>query len=116
MSRNFRLEWNGGQYTSLMGLGLNAGLEDAAEYLLEEANRRVPIESLELQQSGEVSVDPEAHKAAVTYDTEYAVAQHEKSYRHDPGRTRKFLEIPWLSRRTEMRDIIGRAVRRHLHL
>lgn len=116
MSRGFRLEWNGGQYTSLMGLGLNAGLEDAAEYLLEESNRRVPVESLELQQSGEVSTDTERHRAAVSYDTEYAVAQHEKSYQHDPGRQRKFLEIPWLANRQEMRDIIGRAVRRHLHL
>ena len=116
MSRNFRVEWNGGRYSSLMGVGLNAGLEDAAEFLLEEANRRVPVEHLQLQESGEVSTDPERNRAAVSYDTEYAVAQHEKTYRHDPGRQRKFLEIPWLANRTEMRDIIGRAVRRHLHL
>lgn len=116
MTRRYRVEWNGDQYRSLMGIGLNAGLQDAAEYLLEEANRRVPIESLELEQSGETSLDPERHRAAVSYHTEYAVIQHEKSYRHDPGRQRKYLEIPWLARRPEMRDIIGRAIRRHLHL
>lgn len=116
MSRQFRVEWNGGRYSSLMGVGLNAGLEDAAEYLLGESNRRVPIETLELMETGEVSTDPGRHRAAVTYGTEYAVVQHEKDYRHDPGRTRKFLEIPWLSKRPEMRDIIGRAIRRHLHM
>jgi hypothetical protein len=116
VSRRYRVEWNGGRFNSLMGVGLNAGLEEAAEYLLEEANRRVPIESLRLEHTGEVSTDKERKRAAVSYDTEYAVIQHEKSYRHDPGRQRKFLEIPWLAKRSEMRDIIGRAVRRHMHL
>ncbi|HEY9369267.1 hypothetical protein [Streptomyces sp.] len=116
MTRRFRMEWHGDRYSSLMGVGLNAGLEEAAEYLLEESNRSVPIEDLPLQRSGEVSTDTAAKKAAVSYDTPYAVRQHEHAYRHDPGRRRKFLEIPWLANRSEMRDIIGRAVRRHLHL
>jgi hypothetical protein len=116
VSRQFRLNWDGGQVVSLMGIGLNAGLEDAAEYLLGEATRRVPIEDLELMESGETSIDRDAHKAAVSYNTEYAVIQHERTYRHDPGRTRKFLEIPWLAKRQEMRDIIAVAIRRHLHL
>lgn len=116
MSKQFRLKWNGGAYTSLLGIGLNEGLEDAAEYLLEESNTRVPIEELALQQSGEVSTDPPRKKAAVSYDTPYAPAQHEADYRHDPGRQRKFLEIPFLAKRQEMRDIIARAVRRHMGL
>ena len=110
------MEWNGGRYSSLLNVGLNAGLEDAAEFLLGESNAQVPIEDLALQQSGEVSTDPERHKAAVSYDTAYAVRQHELQYRHDPGRRRKFLEIPWLSKRQEMCDIIGAAIRRHWHL
>lgn len=115
MSRS-RLEWNGGAYTSLLGVGLEAGLEDAAEYLLSESNGRVPVEELVLQQSGEVSTDPARKRASVSYDTAYAVAQHEADYRHDAGRMRKFLEIPWLAKRREMRDIIARGVRRHMGL
>lgn len=114
MSRQFRLTWHGPRVTSLLGLGIEAGLGDAADHLLEAANERVPIEELALRESGKASVD--GKRAAVSYDTEYAVIQHEKSYRHDPGRTRKYLEIPWLNERDEMGRLIASACRRHLGL
>jgi hypothetical protein len=71
-----------------------AGLSDAAEVLLEEANRSVPIEESTLARSGTTSVDPAALKAAVAYDTVYAARQHEDlTLRHDPGRRAKWLEL-----------------------
>jgi hypothetical protein len=113
MSRNFRVEWNGPRVISLLGIGAMDGLEDAAEFLHGKSDARIPLETTELRETGEVSTDPARLKAAVSYDTEYAVAQHEKTYDHDPGRTRKFLEIPWLAERGEMARLIRDGIRRH---
>ncbi len=67
---------------------------DAAEYLLEEANRTAPIEEATLIGSGHVG-KATAHDlvATVSYDTPYAVRQHEDTrLRHDPGRRAKWLQ------------------------
>lgn len=117
MSKRYRLNWDGPKVVSLFDRGLEDGLRDAAEYLLGESNARVPVESTRLRESGEVSVEAERRRAAVSYDTPYAVIQHEKGYyKHAPGQTRKYLEIPYLSRRPEMRDRMAAAIRRHFGL
>lgn len=67
-------------------------LSDGAEFLLQEANRTVPIEEGHLAGSGAATVAyPEA---AVSYDTPYAVIQHEAmEFRHDEGRRAKWLQL-----------------------
>lgn len=73
--------------------GAVVGLTEASEFLLEEANRTVPIEESTLEGSGSTSVDASALQAAVSYDTPYAARQHEElGYRHDAGRRAKWLE------------------------
>lgn len=78
------------------------GLSDAAEELLTVATRTAPHAEGTLQRSGTVSVDAPTLRAAVAYDTPYAVRQHEDtSLRHpDPhnplsssGRRAKWLQL-----------------------
>ena len=72
-----------------------AALQDIAEYVLGEAIQQVPHEEGDLQSSGKVSVDEGSSRVAVSYDTPYAVRQHEDmTYQHDPGRKAKYLEDP----------------------
>jgi hypothetical protein len=53
--------------------------------------------------------------SAVSYDTPYAVRQHEElSYRHDPGRTAKYLEGPLREEKDTILAIIAAQVRRAL--
>lgn len=74
---------------------VEGGLQLAAEHILAEATDLVPIEDGTLQRSGTVSIDGVGKTAAVSYDTPYAVRQHEEiNWRHDPGRRAKFLEAP----------------------
>lgn len=71
----------------------NRGVALAAEHLLGEANKKVPIEEGTLEKSGTVSTDPDNFTAAVSYNTPYAARQHEDMHnRHDAGRTAKWLE------------------------
>lgn len=70
-----------------------AALRDVAEDCLREANRTVPLEEGTLARSGTVQVDPATMRAAVGYDTPYAVRQHEDpTLRHDAGRRHHWLE------------------------
>lgn len=88
------------------------GLLLAAEHVLTEANERVPIEEGTLARSGRASVDDGELKAAVSYDTPYAVRQHEDmTLRHDQGRQAKFLERAVASEVEAIRGIVADAIR-----
>lgn len=87
------------------------GLALAAEHILTESRRVVPIEEGTLERSGATSVD--GNRAAISYDTPYAVRQHEElGYRHDAGRQAKYLEEPMLAERDTAMDIVAEQIRR----
>jgi hypothetical protein len=96
-----KLKWHGAEVAAVERIAAARGLMLGAEHVLEEANRIVPISppgepsSGTLLRSGTPSVDVPTLRAAVSYDTPYAVRQHEEmSYQHDPGRQAKYLETP----------------------
>lgn len=90
---------------------------DVTENLLEEANRRVPIEEGTLARSGFAEVNRPALAGQVAYDTPYAIRQHEDpTLRHDEGRTDHWLEDTARARQDDytryVRDALERAARR----
>lgn len=81
--------WNAPDF----GAALTAGLKDAAEHVLAESLKLVPLEESTLARSGKVDV--QGTQASVSYDTVYAARQHEElDWRHSAGRQAKFLEQP----------------------
>lgn len=90
------------------------GLFLTAEHVLGEANKKVPHEEGTLENSGTVSVDPRELRAAVSYNTPYAVKQHEVDMRHNDGRTHKWLENAMNAEKDTARDIIVKALRKEL--
>jgi len=68
-------------------------LDRAANNLLEEANRMVPLDWTTLMKSGEASLGDTDLIAVVSYDTPYAVRLHEHpEYNFQGGREGKWLE------------------------
>lgn len=89
----------------------NRAVALAAEHILGEANKRAPIEEGTLIRSGTVSTDPGNFSAAVSYDTPYAVKQHEDmTLRHDQGRTAKYLEGAMNSEVATAAEIIRKTI------
>ena len=87
------------------------GLERAGEHVLKLARDRVPIEEGTLERSGMVSSDGQG-TVAVSFDTPYAVRQHEDlSLRHDGGRQAKYLESAVGESRQEIAALVAAAVR-----
>lgn len=110
-------KWDGDQVKAGTRKGSVKGLRLAAEHLLAESRKLVPIEEGTLERSGTVSVDAANLQAAVAYDTPYAVRQHEElGYQHDRGRQAKYLEQPANSERPMMLRIIGQAIKKDIGL
>lgn len=89
------------------------GLFLAAEHVLQVSNTKVPHEEGTLERSGTTSVDAQQLRAAMSYDTPYAVRQHEDmSARHDEGRTAKYLENAMNGEKATVARIIAGEIRR----
>ncbi|MER6196764.1 minor capsid protein [Streptomyces sp. NPDC001586] len=110
-----RLRLNGNAALRGTRAGAIRGLRLAAEHILTESRKRVPIEEGTLERSGTATVDEADLKAAISYDGPYAVRQHEEmTYRHDAGRTAKYLEGPMGEQAAQAAEIIAAQLRRSL--
>ena len=109
------VKWYGEKATAAEKAGAARGLMLGAEHVLEEAVRIVPLQEGTLMRSGVASVDAGALRAAVSFDTVYAVYQHEGlDYQHPRGRQAKYLETPLKSERPKVLDLIAREIKRAL--
>jgi hypothetical protein len=101
-------DFRGKEVALAVGLAGASAVQTGAEFLLENANRTVPIDEGTLQRSGSVSVDESEKKAAVAYDTPYAARQHEDTrLRHDEGRRAKWLQQAAEENADQIRDLIA---------
>ncbi|MFD3574773.1 minor capsid protein [Streptomyces sp. NPDC058644] len=114
MTQYARMNWQGGRLWGARGRRLaSEGLQRALEHTLGEANKLVPLDEGTLRRSGRVDVD--GLNGAISYDTVYAVRQHEElTWKHLPGRQAKYLEQPMNSEREVMLQLMAVPLRRWL--
>ncbi|MFE0132392.1 minor capsid protein [Streptomyces sp. NPDC059037] len=114
MTQYARMNWQGGRLWGARGRRLaSEGLQRALEHTLGEANKLVPLDEGTLRRSGRVDVD--GLNGAISYDTVYAVRQHEElTWKHLPGRQAKYLEQPMNSEREVMLRLMAVPLRRWL--
>ena len=94
--------------------GAAKGVQTAAEHVLGEAQARAPREEGTLRRSGVASSDPETLRGAVSFDTPYAVRQHEElGYAHTEGEA-KYLENALNAEADTVRTIIADSIRGEL--
>lgn len=80
------------------------------EHLLSEANKHVPHDEGTLERSGRASSD--GRRGAVSYDTPYAVRQHEDmSLHHDGKGQAKWLETTMAQESTKVGQIVATKLR-----
>ena len=107
--------WQGDLAKELTRRGAVRGLRRAAEFVLGESRQVVPIEEGTLSRSGATDVDETLLVATVSYDTPYAVRQHEElAWHHDAGRHAKYLELPLNNTRDQQNQIIAQEIRKEL--
>lgn len=105
----FKIDWRGDNTIKETAIGASEGLKDAAEFLLDEANKLVPTDEGTLANSGNTVVD--SLQSAVYYDTPYAIRQHEDTtLTHKNGRQSKYLETPFKRYESKLQKIIAAAI------
>ncbi|MBP0456250.1 minor capsid protein [Streptomyces montanisoli] len=115
MTQRYRLRLHTGAVLGALRAAEVRGLRLAAEHVLQVSNERVPIEEGTLERSGVATVDEASLTAAVSYETPYAVRQHEDlTARHDPGRRSKYLESAATDEADSAAQILAAQVRRAL--
>ncbi|MEV0619598.1 hypothetical protein AB0I81_40210 [Nonomuraea sp. NPDC050404] len=115
MPKSARLKLNIKAITAKEKDGAVKGLRIALEHLLGESRKIVPLEESTLSDSGVPSIDEKNLKGAVSYDTPYAVRQHEDmTLKHDEGRSAKYLEGPLREERDTMLELVAAQIRRSL--
>ncbi|MHC5259908.1 minor capsid protein [Streptomyces sp. UC4497] len=114
MTQYARMNWQGGRLWGARGRRLaSEGLQRALEHTLGEADKLVPLDEGTLRRSGRVDVD--GLNGVISYDTVYAVRQHEElTWKHLPGRQAKYLEQPMNTERDVMLRLMAVPLRRWL--
>ena len=116
MAKN--VQWKPGKDpTPIIRDAARRGVGKAAEYVLGEARKQVPHDTGVLERSGRASHEGSGPTArgAVSFDTPYAVDQHEAThYRHKKGRKAKYLEDPLNASQTTAREIVATELRNSL--
>lgn len=115
MTLTTKLDWDGVAVDSRMRAGAVAGLKLGTEHVLGASRAIVPLEEGTLERSGVASVDANELTGAVSYDTVYAVPQHENlDWQHDEGRSAKYLEIPMTEESDTVAELVAAEIRKAL--
>lgn len=78
--------------------GCKKGTWMALDHLASVSKQQVPLDQGPLKNSCAVDVSEDGSQGTVSYDTPYAVIQHESTgYQHQRGRKAKYLEDPVFS-------------------
>jgi hypothetical protein len=110
MSDNIVIKWYGDKVLKDIEKLMPQALDDAAEFILDESNKRVPIDEGTLANSGNTFVDGDV--AYVYYDTPYALRVHEDmSMKHKNGRTHHYLSYAVRDNKPKIQSIIAKRLR-----
>jgi hypothetical protein len=110
-----RFEFRGRQWLREAKAAAARGMELGMEHALAESKKVVPLDEGTLERSGKAAVEVQSGRirGTVSYDTPYAVRQHEElDWQHAPGRTAKYLERPFAESRPVVVDLIAAEIRR----
>lgn len=108
-----KVEWRGEQVSDKLRNAAARGVLVAMEFLLSEANMAVPLDEGTLERSGVAQVDPRVLRGIVSYNTPYAVRQHEDlTARHAPGRHAKWLELALLRNKQTLPRLVAVEIRK----
>lgn len=95
MSAKVRIKIDSALINQVTKSGSKKGTWMALDHLASVSKDQVPLDQGPLKNSCYVDVNDDGSEGTVSYDTPYAVVQHENtSFNHQRGRKAKYLEDP----------------------
>lgn len=89
------VKWTGDAVAAAVSKAMKGALKTGAEMVLAKSAEEVPLKWADLLRSGTVNPADGGNKQVASYNTPYAIEQHENlDNEHLPGRKAKYLEDP----------------------
>lgn len=106
--------WKSKQISAKVHDAALQGLVGGGNVILKESNQRAPLEEGALVESGKVIVH--GQQVTISYDTPYAIKQHEDLRLHHPnGRRAKFLESALKENTNTVQQYVADEIGKVLH-
>jgi len=103
--------WRAEEFERIFRAAAMEGLSQAAEAVLAEAQERAPVETGTLRRSGTVTDAPHEMAVYVSFNTPYALRQHEElRYQHPNGGEAKYLENALTDKAPQIPGYVKRRV------
>lgn len=91
------------------------GMKVTAQNILGESKKIVPVDTHTLQESGHIKTDTIKQITTISYNTPYALKQHEDpNLNHPKGGEAKYLEKPFNEKKGELEINIGNEIHKVL--
>lgn len=114
MANRPTVRWDGPRVAAEVDGHRTEAVQAAVDHLLGVAQDQTPHEEGTLERSGRAVVDGNG-RGSVSFDTPYAMRQHEEMTWQHPGKGKaKYLEDPFNSEAGTMRDLMAAVMRRAL--
>jgi len=105
-----RIKWHGRALTTLVGASAGPATRAAAEPIFARSQVYVPKDTMALHDSGRIST-PFGKRTIISYNTPYAVRQHEDTrLRHQPPTRAKYLETALREKRDDALRIMATEI------
>lgn len=109
------LKWRGEEVERLIRETAFQAIRDGAEAILTEAIDETPIDTGTLRRSGTVTEAPQENAVYISFNTPYAVKQHEDlTLKHPRGGKAKYLETPFNANKKKVIKYAERKIKEAL--
>ena len=111
-----RFKWRGEEAERLIRETAFRAILDGAEVILTEAIDEAPFKSGTLRRSGTVTEAPQDNAVYISFNTPYAVKQHEDlTLKHPRGGKAKYLEDPFKRNAKKVERLVALRVKAALN-
>ena len=113
MAKYYEVNWFGDDVKKKVMTANEKAITLGLEFVKQESVKVAPKDTGMMEKSAQVTMSADGKTGYVSYDTPYAIRQHEElDFRHAEGRIAKYLELPFQQNQEKALQIIQREIKR----
>ena len=112
MAKYYNVNWFGDDVKKKVMTANEKAITLGLEFIKQESVKVAPKDTGMMEKSAQVTIAADRKTGYVSYDTPYAIRQHEElDYHHAEGRIAKYLELPLQQNAKKALEIMGRVLK-----
>ena len=115
MAKYYNVQWFGDDVKKKVMTANEKAITLGLEFVKQESVKVAPKDTGMMEKSAQVTIAKDRKTGYISYDTPYAIRQHEElGYRHAEGRIAKYLELPLQQNADKALEIMRKVLRREI--